>query len=290
MGLITVRGRSWERPSDTNVQPPGSFGGLTFAVLADPQLGLLPQSPPDYQEELMRLNTARVNMEKYSPQFVIVLGDLVQILPDDDRNQEERAVQTRKIHDALRTFPAHIPVFVLCGNHDVGNAPTEESLRHYQELWGVPRLLLMCTPHFRLLVLVFAQTAVFKKTGKKGRKEFTQLEIFRMREKDIPVDNVQLPDVAVQLHWEEGYSKRFALVVHDEQSSNQALRFYRVCDASEDGKRDTILIYSFDISGYMNYMKWSPFGSYFILASLGLEGSLLFCCLNEQDIVQVSTC
>ncbi|EPR58434.1 putative eukaryotic translation initiation factor [Toxoplasma gondii TgCatPRC2] len=131
------------------------------------------------------------------------------------------------------------------------------------------------------------RTVAFKKTGKKGKKEFTQLEIFRMREKDIPVDNVQLNDVAVQLHWEEGYSKRFALVVHDEQTSNQALRFYRVCDASEDGKRDTILIYSFDISGYMNYMQWSPFGSYFILASLGLDGTLLFCCLNDQDTVQV---
>lgn len=53
-----------------------------------------------------------------------------------------------------------------------------------------------------------SQTVVFKKTGKKGRKEFTQLEIFRMREKAIPVDNVQLNDVALQLHWEEGYSKR----------------------------------------------------------------------------------
>ena len=50
------------------------------------------------------------------------------------------------------------------------------------------------------------RTMVFKKTGKKGRKEFTQLEIFRMREKDIPVDNLQLNDLAVQLHWEDGPS------------------------------------------------------------------------------------
>ena len=51
------------------------------------------------------------------------------------------------------------------------------------------------------------KTMVFKKTGKKGRKEFSQLEIFRMREKDIPVDNIQLTDLAVQLHWEDGPSK-----------------------------------------------------------------------------------
>lgn len=52
------------------------------------------------------------------------------------------------------------------------------------------------------------RTVVVKKTGKKGRKEFTQLEIFRMREKDIPVDNLRLNDVALQLHWEEGAGEK----------------------------------------------------------------------------------
>lgn len=56
------------------------------------------------------------------------------------------------------------------------------------------------------------RTMVYKKTGKKGRKELTQLEIFRMREKDIPVDNLQLNDLAVQLHWEDGPSQ--SLPIH----------------------------------------------------------------------------
>ncbi|CDI77559.1 Eukaryotic translation initiation factor 3 subunit 9, putative [Eimeria acervulina] len=135
------------------------------------------------------------------------------------------------------------------------------------------------------------KTMVFKKTGKKGRKEFSQLEIFRMREKDIPVDNIQLTDLAVQLHWEDGPSKRFVLVVQEEGTNNQSLRFFRVNDAAEGNvetnKRDTVMTHSFDIPNYMNFLKWSPFGSYFVLASLGTYGTVMFCHLNDQDKVEV---
>ncbi|KAF8820624.1 putative eukaryotic translation initiation factor [Cardiosporidium cionae] len=129
------------------------------------------------------------------------------------------------------------------------------------------------------------RTIVRKKTGKKGRKTFTQLEIFRMREKNIPVDIIHIEDVRVkQLHWEEGFSNRFGLVVEDELTNQQSLRFYRVCDAS--GFEDIVLIERFDISQVMNFMKWSPQGMNFILASKS-EFILLFCTLNENDKVEV---
>ena len=55
----------------------------------------------------------------------------------------------------------------------------------------------------------------------------------------------------------------------------------------ETNKRDTILTHSFEIPNYMNFLKWSPFGSYFVLASLGAYGTLMFCQLNDQDKVEV---
>eukprot|EP00920_Eleutheroschizon_duboscqi_P011864 GHVT01028322.1.p1 GENE.GHVT01028322.1~~GHVT01028322.1.p1 ORF type:complete len:709 (+),score=149.41 GHVT01028322.1:445-2571(+) len=130
------------------------------------------------------------------------------------------------------------------------------------------------------------RTAVFKKTSKKGRREFTQLEIFRMREKDIPVDNLQIEDMAVkQLHWDEGFSKRFALIVQEKESNAQAVRLYRV---SEDGaRRDTVWVSSLQINYSMNFMRWSPSGGHFILAALGPTGTIMFCHFNDKDEAEV---
>ena len=47
------------------------------------------------------------------------------------------------------------------------------------------------------------------------------------------------------------------------------------------------MTHSFDIPNYMNFLKWSPFGSYFVLASLSAYGTVMFCHLNDQDKVEV---
>lgn len=125
------------------------------------------------------------------------------------------------------------------------------------------------------------RTVVWKKTGKKGRKPITQLEIFRMREKNIPVDNIQIEDMTVrQLHWEEGPSKRFALIVQDEATNSQAVDFYAI-------QEDTVLLSRFDISSNMNFMTWAPGGTNFMLAALGVDCVLYFCKITEQGKVEV---
>ncbi|KAK2198237.1 bifunctional Translation initiation factor [Babesia duncani] len=131
------------------------------------------------------------------------------------------------------------------------------------------------------------RTTISKKTGKKGRKQFNQLEIFRVRERNIPVDTIQIEETSSvkQLHWEEGNSKRFALIVKDEETCTHAIRFYRVSDVG--AKTDTVWITTFDINAQLNHLQWSPCGNYFILACLGAEGTLFFCTLNDQDKVEV---
>eukprot|EP00921_Rhytidocystis_pertsovi_P022281 GHVQ01035633.1.p1 GENE.GHVQ01035633.1~~GHVQ01035633.1.p1 ORF type:complete len:722 (-),score=120.78 GHVQ01035633.1:507-2672(-) len=125
------------------------------------------------------------------------------------------------------------------------------------------------------------RAVVARKTGKKGRKEYTQLEIFRLREKNIPVDTVHIEDVVVkQLHWEEG-SNRFSVMVEDEATRCQSIRFYRVSQAG--ARRDTEFVASYDCGAAMNFMKWGPHGTFFVVASLGTDGSMLFCALNEFD-------
>ncbi|AFZ81125.1 eukaryotic translation initiation factor, putative [Theileria equi strain WA] len=130
------------------------------------------------------------------------------------------------------------------------------------------------------------RTTISKKTGKKGRKQFNQLEIFRLRERNIPVDTIQIEDVTVkQLHWEEGGSKRFALIVKDEETRSHSIRFYKVSDVG--ATRDTVWITTFDITSQLNHMQWSPAGNYFVLAGFGAEGMLFFCSLNDNDKVEL---
>lgn len=73
-----------------------------------------------------------------------------------------------------------------------------------------------------------------KKTGKRGKKQFNQLEIFKLREKNIPVDTIQIEGAVVkQMHWEIGVlegSRRFALIVKDEETGSHSIRFYRIRD------------------------------------------------------------
>lgn len=130
------------------------------------------------------------------------------------------------------------------------------------------------------------KTTIQKKSGKKIKKEYTQLEIFRMREKNIPVDNVQIEAVKTkQFHWEESNSNRFALILREETTNKQQIRFYKI--SNKGTARDAKWSSTFDINNQMNFMKWSPQGTYFILASLASEGTLYFCCLNNNDEVDV---
>lgn len=130
------------------------------------------------------------------------------------------------------------------------------------------------------------KTTISKKVGKKTRKEYTQLEIFRMREKNIPVDYVQIEGVKTkQFHWEEGSSSRFALIVRDETTNKQQIRFYKISNTGTN--KDVKWITTFEISNQMNFMRWSPQGNHFILASLGSEGTLFFCGLTKNDEVEV---
>lgn len=130
------------------------------------------------------------------------------------------------------------------------------------------------------------KTTISKKVGKKAKKEWTQLEIFRMREKNIPVDNIRIEGVkAKQFHWEESKSHRFALIVRDDTTNKQQIRFYKILNTGTI--RDVKWVTTFDINNQMNFMRWSPQGTQFILASLGSEGILYFCSLTANDEVEV---
>jgi len=132
---------------------------------------------------------------------------------------------------------------------------------------------------------VALRTTLMRRTGKKGKKEYTQIEIFRIREKNIPVDTVQIEDLKVKsLHWEEG-GRRLAVLGEEETTRAHCIRFFEVSQKSV--KRDTVQVAQMDVSNQVSLMKWSPHGTNFILACEGADGALTFAALTADNKIDI---
>lgn len=77
------------------------------------------------------------------PAFVCMCGDLVDMHPDlfQDVGSREWRVQTQRkqfidFQATFRRLDPSIPLLCLCGNHDVGNRPTRESIDIYKSFFG----------------------------------------------------------------------------------------------------------------------------------------------------------
>lgn len=109
--------------------------------------------------------------------------------------------------------------------------------------------------------------------SKKGL--YYNLELFRVREREIPVDVVEMKEVVSAFSWEPGGSK-FA-VIHGE-SPRISASFY-----SMDKQRSAALLKTFE-KKQVNSIFWSPNGQFCILAGLrNMNGVLEF--YDTSDVV-----
>lgn len=103
-----------------------------FVQMSDPQFGMFaargaaPNDGTFPETPLFEKAIAAVN--RLRPAFVVITGDLVQV-PTDDRQHQE----FMRIVDLL---DKDIPLKLLPGNADLGNAPTDESLARYRNKYG----------------------------------------------------------------------------------------------------------------------------------------------------------
>jgi len=102
------------------------------------------------------------------------------------------------------------------------------------------------------------------KTKKKGA---TNLEIFRIRDKDIPVDVVDVPDTVKAFHWETG-GKRFAVITTDDTGHKPKLLFYALGADKFENVRTLDLP-----SNLFTDVVWAPGGQYFVCAAIGASGT-----------------
>ena len=126
-------------------------GDFFFIQLADPQVGLfaaLSGKDDAYIEEMrkkrlvmrrapktfgfefetLRYSKAIDAANRLRPDFVVVCGDLVQ-----DSHDPEQLAELRRI---TATLDDQIPIRWVCGNHDVGNDLTAQSLAKYRGRFG----------------------------------------------------------------------------------------------------------------------------------------------------------
>ena len=118
-----------------------------FIQAADTQLGLMysygtngkdgvpyPDSKWDEEIKLCRQSVDIVNNLSPKPAFFVVCGDLVDAF--SDKFPEIRARQEKDLKDIYSKLSQDIPMICVCGNHDVGNSPTKESIETYTKSFG----------------------------------------------------------------------------------------------------------------------------------------------------------
>lgn len=110
-----------------------------FVQIADPQLGITAgfaeqdgQGGSTWEVEKENLRKAVSAINKLRPRFVVVSGDLTHASPP----KSYYAAQVREVRRLMARVSETIPVLYVCGNHDVCDNPTRETLNGYLRNFG----------------------------------------------------------------------------------------------------------------------------------------------------------
>mmetsp|Transcript_54450 Transcript_54450/g.151705 ORF Transcript_54450/g.151705 Transcript_54450/m.151705 type:complete len:701 (+) Transcript_54450:79-2181(+) len=122
---------------------------------------------------------------------------------------------------------------------------------------------------------------VVTKLSKTGKKGVTNLEIFRIRERNIPVDIVEVKDTVRGFYWETKGS-RFAVLTTDDGGLSPKLLLYQLGKE----KCENISVTNLPSNSFNN-LFWGPDGQYFVCAAIG-HGDLLFGGLTADNKLEIN--
>lgn len=118
--------QAFDLPQERKWQQP-----FFFMQLADTQYGMFTGNK-GFDQEAVLVRKAVEHINRLRPRFVIVCGDLTHATPEHARY----AAQVAQYHQDFSQVDAQIPLVCVCGNHDVGNRPTPDSIASYQKNFG----------------------------------------------------------------------------------------------------------------------------------------------------------
>ncbi|XP_070581007.1 serine/threonine-protein phosphatase CPPED1-like [Ptychodera flava] len=114
-------------------------GPFCFIQGADTQYGMIAdffteKADTGWQEEieLTRKAIAAANKMTPRPKFFIVCGDLVNAFPGTEGREE----QEKDLKREFMNLDSEIPLVCVCGNHDLGNTPTRQTVANYVDKFG----------------------------------------------------------------------------------------------------------------------------------------------------------
>jgi len=113
---------------------------------------------------------------------------------------------------------------------------------------------------------------------KKSKKQFTAFEFFRIREKDIPVENLDLEDNVMAFAWEPR-GKKFAIIHGENQTTRPNVSVYSLDDTKV---RKIVTLEKRAAVG----LYWSPQGRYLLLCGRLQDGKLEF--YDTQDCEELA--
>ncbi|KAL3916158.1 MAG: hypothetical protein SGILL_005305, partial [Bacillariaceae sp.] len=128
---------------DDGLQP------ITFVVCADTQIGMYSDNK-EWETELVHSRVAirLINELTPRPKFCCVCGDLTDMEHTFWKTQEQAKLFTKEQCDEIQvqqrkdfqttwsTLHEDIALVCVCGNHDVGNRPTKDSLDKFKDFFG----------------------------------------------------------------------------------------------------------------------------------------------------------
>lgn len=101
-----------------------------FIQISDPQFGMF-ENNKSFEQEALLYEKAVSHINKLHPDFVVITGDFVH-----DRNNIAQIEEFKRI---TSTINREIPVYLVPGNHDIGNEPDEQSMSEYIQHYGYDR-------------------------------------------------------------------------------------------------------------------------------------------------------
>lgn len=136
--------------------PDEAFEPFRFVVMADTQLGMLSltkdqaatgkparfrdlcpelSSEAAYKKEVEMVDRAieAVNGLEPLPEFAVVCGDLVNAWPHEPKLQRE---QKKDLVQSFSRVDSRVSLVCLCGNHDIGQEPTEGAIDEFKTDFG----------------------------------------------------------------------------------------------------------------------------------------------------------
>jgi translation initiation factor 3 subunit B len=129
-------------------------------------------------------------------------------------------------------------------------------------------------PEGRYLCVNAMRMSRTKKTG------HTHLEIFRVQEKNVPVETVEIKETVKSFHWENN-GNRFCILTTDENGHRLKATFFALSD------RECQQVAEYELQGTQcNAVSWAPGGSYFVMAAIP-GGDMIFGQLDANNKLDI---